>query len=158
MDISSKKRRDILILSLVLVTLIVVVVVFIFFYPRINNEVSSKESNHQASVVADIVIQPGSYWYYHINYSSVNVVITLISGNFSALQPSIIDDTNFSLLQQGKPYQYALETSNITFYKEFSYSGDIHAYDSNLVIINNDKNNTSILTIAIMYQPYPHVP
>ncbi len=158
MDISSKKRRNILIWSLVLVTLIVAVVVFVFYYPGIKNEEWSKESNHQATVVADIVIQPGSYWYYHINYSSVNVVITLISGNFSGLQPLIIDDTNFSLLQQGKPYQYALETSNITFYKEFSYIGDIHAYDSNLVIINNDKNNTSILTIAIMYKPDPPVP
>lgn len=161
LDISSKKRRDILILSLILVTLIVVVVVFAYYliyYPEINTTDSLNDSNPQSSVIANIVIQPGSHWFYHINYSSINVVITLISGNFSALQPSIIDDTNFSLFQQGKPYQNAPETSNITFYKGYNYSGNIHAYDSNLVIMNYDTNNTSIVTIAIMYMPDRPVP
>lgn len=158
MDRSSKKRRDILIWGLVIVTLVAVVVVFVFCYTGIHNEEGLNGSNHRAPVTADIVIQPGSHWYYHINYSSMNVVITLISGNFSALQPLIIDDTNFALFQQGKPYQYTAETSNMTYYKGLNYSGDIHAYGSNLIIINNDRNNTSIVTIELKYQPNIPVP
>lgn len=164
MDKSSKKRRNILILCLILAALIAVVMAFIFYlfyYTDINttNQLWSEESNYtQAPIISAIVIQPGSYWFYHINYSSMSIVITLQSGNFSAIHPSILDDSNFSLFRQGKPYRYAPETSNITFYERDSYSGDVYAYGLNLVIQNLDNNNTSIMTVTITYQPGRPVP
>ena len=158
MDRSSMKMHKILVMSLVLVALIVVVIACIFYYLEINPEERSTTSDHRSAVVSDIVIQPGSSWYYHINYSSLNIVITLIRGNFSALQPMVIDDTNFSLFQRGQSYQYAKESSNLTIGEGSSYHGDIYANGSNLVIINNDEKNDSILTISILYQPDFPVP
>ncbi len=145
-------------MSLALVALIVVVIIYVFYYLEITNEELLTTSNSQSHIISAIVIQPGSSWNYHINYSVINVVITLKSGNFSALQPLIIDDTNFSLFQLGQPYQYAKESSNLTINEGFSYHGNIYDKGSNLVIINNDKKNDSILTISILYTPDFPVP
>jgi hypothetical protein len=155
---SSIKRHKLLVVSLALVALITVVIICIFYYLESNNEEYLTNSNSQSHIISAIVIQPGSSWNYHINYSVINVVITLKSGNFSALQPLIIDDTNFSLFQRGQSYQYASESLNLTIDEGFSYHGDIYAKGSDLVIINNDKNNDSILTISILYQPDFPVP
>lgn len=155
---SSIKRYTLLILSLALVALIVVVIVCVFYYPKITNEEQLTTFNSQSHIISAIVIQPGSSWDYHINDSVVNVVISLKSGNFSALQPLIIDDTNFSLFQRGQSYQSAQESSNLTIDEDLSYHGDIYAKGSNLVIINNDKINDSILTISILYTPDFPVP
>lgn len=152
MNRSSIKWYKPLIMSLALVALIVAVIVCIFYYPQITNKERLTTSNSRSHIISAIVIQPGSSWNYHINYSVMNIVITLKSGNFSALQPLIIDDSNFSLFQRGQSYQYTKESSNLTTDEGFSYHGDIYGMGSNLVIINNDKKNDSILTISIIYQ------
>lgn len=142
---------------IVIIAILLCIYYFIYYQNTYNEEWFNKSNN--ISTVSTIVIQPGSYWYGQMTFSTIDYSIGLNSGNFSALQPVIIDDANFSLFKQGKPYQLSPETSRIKFNMSyFRYNSNVNASNLYIIILNNDKYNKSIMTITTTHPPLHPIP
>lgn len=101
-------------------------------------------------------ITPSNTSYFSINYPTTRLYIDVNTGNITALQPAIIDETNFSLYKQGRSYQIDPLTLNITRdinSNRFICNKTIEMYNY-LLIKNNDIITTANVTIR-MFIPMP---
>jgi hypothetical protein len=140
----------IVILLLIIASIAVVIVVsYTNIRPsNINNNSPVFSENPSPN---SLVIQPGSYNYFRIIDPTNRLYIEINSGNMTTLQPMVLNNTSFSLYQQGKPYQPSIGSNS--FAKDlganrFIYNNFIDM--GNYVLIkNNDMNNASNVTIVL---------
>lgn len=151
-----KSRKKIIITLILCVMFLIIIIAFlapniIHFINNLYDDSWKSRYYKEYPTVNGLVIQPDSYNYFYIKYPTARLYIEIDKGNISELQPMVLNNSSFSLYQQGKSFQPSIETYNIEkdlTSGRFVYNNSI-GMDHYLLIKNNDINNTANVTIKM---------
>ena len=146
---------------IVIFVLLVIALIILILLPYIIQVLDAlnhynPEPYHYADfpTVNGLSVEPNSSNFYYMHYPTTRLYLEVNSGNFSALQPMILNNASFTLYQQGKPFHATIRTND--FLKNtssnrfvFNNSIDMNQY---IVIKNGDVNSTANVTI-FMFVP-----
>jgi archaellum component FlaG (FlaF/FlaG flagellin family) len=146
-------RHILFIVILLLITASIAVVIVVSttnILPSTSNN-NPAVPNSEMTSPNGLVIQPDSYNFFQIKNPTNRLYIEINSGNMTTLQPMVLNNTSFSLYQQGKPYQPSIGSNS--FVKDlvanrFVYN-DFIDMGNYVLIKNNDMNNASNVTIVL---------